>query len=107
MTANPNWPEVQEALLKEPLVNGKKQTASDQPDIVARVFELKNNALLQDIKYGLFGNCVAHIHTIEFQKRGLPHAHILIFFHHDDKIKDADHVDTIVSAQILDPVTQP
>ena len=45
--------------------------------------------------------------TIQFQKRGLPHAHILIFFHHDDKIKDADHVYTIVSAQIPDPVTQP
>ncbi|KAG6897600.1 hypothetical protein C0995_010319, partial [Termitomyces sp. Mi166 len=55
MTANPNWPEVQEALLKEPAVNGKKQTASDRPDIVARVFELKKNALLQDIKKGLFG----------------------------------------------------
>ena len=29
MTANPNWPEVQEALLKELLVYGKRQTASD------------------------------------------------------------------------------
>ncbi|KAG6895016.1 hypothetical protein C0993_010316, partial [Termitomyces sp. T159_Od127] len=60
------WAEIEEALLKEPTVNGKKQTASDQPDIVARVFELKKNAFLKEIKDGLFGRCVAHVHTIEF-----------------------------------------
>ena len=29
MTANPTWAEIQEALLKELSVNGKKQTAAD------------------------------------------------------------------------------
>ncbi|KAG5347453.1 hypothetical protein C0989_011811 [Termitomyces sp. Mn162] len=29
MTANPKWSEIEEALLKEPAVNGKKQTAAD------------------------------------------------------------------------------
>ncbi|KAG6863125.1 hypothetical protein C0993_012774, partial [Termitomyces sp. T159_Od127] len=48
------WAEIEKALLKEPAVNGKKQTASDQLDIVARVFELKKNALLKEIKDGLF-----------------------------------------------------
>ncbi|KAG5318544.1 hypothetical protein C0989_001150, partial [Termitomyces sp. Mn162] len=55
MTANPKWLEIEEALLKEPAVNGKKQTAADQPDIVARVFELKKNAVVK-IKEGLFGS---------------------------------------------------
>ncbi|KAG6880715.1 hypothetical protein C0993_004981, partial [Termitomyces sp. T159_Od127] len=55
MTANPKWAEIEEALLKEPAVNGKKQTASDQPDIIAKVFELKKNALLKEIKDGLLG----------------------------------------------------
>ncbi|KNZ74844.1 hypothetical protein J132_06066 [Termitomyces sp. J132] len=80
MTANLKWSEIEEAPLKEPAVNGKKQTAADQPDIVARVFELKKNAVVKEIKEGLFGSCVAYVHTIEFQKRGLPHMHILIFF---------------------------
>ncbi|KNZ73372.1 hypothetical protein J132_07670 [Termitomyces sp. J132] len=107
MTAMPKWSEIEEALLKEPAVNGKKQTAADQPDIVARVFELKKNAVVKKIKEGLFGSYVAYVHTIEFQKRGLPHMHILIFFHCHHRIKDAPDVDSIVSAQIPDPVTQP
>ncbi|KAG5736109.1 hypothetical protein E4T56_gene6318 [Termitomyces sp. T112] len=107
MTANPKWSEIEEALLKEPAVNGKKQTAADRPDIVARVFELKKNAVVKEIKEGLFGSCVAYVHTIEFQKRGLPHMHILIFFHCHHRIKDAPDVDSIVSAQIPDLVTQP
>ncbi|KAG5729795.1 hypothetical protein E4T56_gene963 [Termitomyces sp. T112] len=107
MTANPKWSEIEEALLKEPAVNGKKQTAADQPDIVARVFELKKNAVVKEIKEGLFGSCVAYVHIIEFQKRGLPYMHILIFFHHHHRIKDAPDVDSIVSAQIPDPVAQP
>ncbi|KNZ79781.1 hypothetical protein J132_08593 [Termitomyces sp. J132] len=107
MTANPKWSEIEEALLKKPAVNGKRQTAADRPDIVARVFELKKNAVVKEIKEGFFGSCVAYVHTIEFQKRGLPHMHILIFFHRHHRIKDAPDVDSIVSAQIPDPVTQP
>ncbi|KXN86259.1 hypothetical protein AN958_10312, partial [Leucoagaricus sp. SymC.cos] len=100
MTANPNWEEIQSALLPG-------QTASDRPDIVARVFEQKKKALLKEIMNGLFGKCVAKVDTNEFQKRGLPHIHILIFFHSLDKIRDANHVDTIVSAKIPDRILHP
>lgn len=81
MTANPNWPEIQEALLKDEgdNPNGKKQTAADRPDIVARVFQLKKEAVLKEIREGLFGKVGGLVHTIEFQKRGLPHMHLLIF----------------------------
>jgi hypothetical protein len=113
MTANPNWPEIQEQLLWEvPPGAGanrrrRKQNAHDRPDICARVFELKKNELLKDIQDGLFGRVVAIVHTIEFQKRGLPHMHALIFLHPDDKILDANQVDRIVSAQIPDPDLEP
>ena len=73
MTSNPNWPEVNDALLKEPTVNGVQQTAVERPDIVVCVFEEKKKALLKEIKDGLFGKTAAMVHTIEFQKRGLPH----------------------------------
>ena len=49
---NKNLVEIQEALLKEPTVDGQRQTAVDQPDIVACVFEEKKNALLKEIKDG-------------------------------------------------------
>ena len=114
MTANPNWPEIQEQLLWEvPPGAGanhhqrRKQKASDRPDIVARVFEMKKNELLKEVKDGLFGRVPVMVHTIEFQKRGLPHMHLLIFLKDEDKIRDAAHVDRIVSAQLPDPEQHP
>ena len=113
MTCNPNWPEIQDQLFWEvppgPGANHqrRKQRASDRPDIVARVFEAKKNAVLKEIKDGKFGRVVAIFHTIEFQKRGLPHMHCLIFLHPDDKIHDANQVDNIVSAQLPDKNRNP
>ena len=108
MTANPKWPEIEQELLE--LAGGdhtRKQTAADRPDIVARVFHLKKEALLKKIKNGFFGDMKADVYTIEFQKRGLPHMHLLIFLSEEHKIRDAAMVDSIVCAQLPDPVTQP
>ena len=113
MTANPNWPEIQDNLLWEvppgPGANHqrRRQKATDRPDIVACIFEQRKNAALKDIQNGLFGRVQAMVYTIEFQKRGLPHMHLLIFLHPDDKIYDANQVDNIVSAQLPDPTLEP
>ena len=41
-------------------------------------FRLKKKAILKDIlENGVLGNTVAHIYTIEFQKRSLPHIYLL------------------------------
>ena len=94
MTCNPRWPEIQ-AQLKE------GQSAQDRPDIVARVFKLKKDQLMQDIKSGgVLGKVVAHMHVVEFQKRGLPHAHILIILADQDRSITPDFVDSIISAEI-------
>jgi hypothetical protein len=45
---------------------------------------------------------VAHIHTIEFQKRGLPHAHILLWLQAGDKPLTPDQIDEICCAEIPD-----
>ena len=79
-------------------------------DIVARVFHLKKEALLKKLKdkdHPFFGEMVADVYTIEFQKRGLPHIHILIFLREDLKIRDVAMVDAIVRAELPDPVTEP
>ena len=63
MTCNPAWEEVTRALLPG-------QRPEDRPDVVARVFNLKLQRLLDDIKQGAFGGKVGHLSVIEFQKRG-------------------------------------
>ena len=40
------------------------------------------------------------MHTIEFQKRGLPHVHLLLFLHPDNKHPTSDEIDQIISAKI-------
>ena len=69
MTCNADWPEILNALLPG-------QTANDRPDIVARVFGLKLQMMLHDLRTA-FGRSVGLMAAVEWQKRGLPHAHIL------------------------------
>jgi len=48
-TANPNWKEIQDELLPH-------QSATDRPDLVVRVFHLKQQDLLAEIhSEGIFG----------------------------------------------------
>ena len=53
------------------------QQAVDRPDLVARVFYQKQQALLKIIHDGYFGTVTGFVYTIEYQKRGLPHMHLL------------------------------
>src|SRR5277367_3878334 len=100
MTCNPNWPEIQSTLLPG-------QKAEDRPDIVTRVFNMKKDALLKEVKSGIFGRYVASVHTIEFQKRSLPHMHLLIFLGPECKICTPSDVDRVTCAQIPDPELHP
>lgn len=47
-----------------------------------------------------FGKVTAHLHVIEFQKRGLPHAHLLIFSANADKPRTPQQIDLMVCAQL-------
>uniref|UniRef100_A0A0D3AV46 ATP-dependent DNA helicase n=1 Tax=Brassica oleracea var. oleracea TaxID=109376 RepID=A0A0D3AV46_BRAOL len=42
----------------------------------------------------------AALHRIEFQKRGLPHAHILLWFGNSSRTPSAEEVDEIISAEL-------
>lgn len=100
MTCNPKWPDIVEYIGHE--------SANYRPDIIVRVFKIKLKELIDDIvKKGIFGRVVSIIYTIEFQKRGLPHAHILITLHDDDKICGPVEIDKVVSAEIPSIQTQP
>ena len=49
----------------------------------------------------------AVIYAIEFQKRGLPHAHILVFLKENYKCKGPSEIDQIISAEIPDKDVDP
>ena len=84
------------------------QTASDRPDLVARVFNLKLKAFLANlIKHNMLGVVTAYIYVVEFQKRGLPHAHILLIIAQDDLLHTPDDYDKVVCAELPDPVEDP
>nr|XP_025676655.2 uncharacterized protein LOC112776643 [Arachis hypogaea] len=96
-TCNPKWPEIVDHLSTRGL------KAEDRPDIVCRMFKMKLDTLIKDLRVNmLFGRVVAVVYTIEFQKRGLPHVHILLFLHEGDKYPTPDDIDNIISAEIPD-----
>jgi len=55
----------------------------------------------------VLGHVTAYVYTIEFQKRGLPHAHVVLFLADADKPRTTDDVDQLVSADIPDLQLQP
>ena len=76
------------------------QRPEHRPDLVSRVFHLHLAELLTDIKdRHVLGVPVAYVHVIEFQKRGLPHCHMLIILRGETR----DDIDRLICAEIPDP----
>ncbi|XP_061372128.1 uncharacterized protein LOC133314638 [Gastrolobium bilobum] len=102
ITCNPKWPEISRFLKARTL------NAEDRPDILCRVFKFKLDQLLQDLRNGhILGKINGYVCTIEFQKRGLPHAHILLFLHSSNKPESALDIDKLISAEIPDKDCDP
>ncbi|XP_076908312.1 uncharacterized protein LOC143565126 [Bidens hawaiensis] len=102
ITCNPNWPEVKR-FLKDTKLN-----LEDRPDRLCWLFNVKLDAMIKLMKdKSLFGIVQAVVYTIEFQKRGLLHAHICIFLHPGSKIHNPKDVDKFISAEIPNKDTDP
>ncbi|GJX72167.1 DNA helicase [Tanacetum coccineum] len=84
-TCNAKWPEIQEYMEAFP-----ELTTADRADIVDRVFEQK-----------------VLLYTIEFQKRGLPHCHSLLWVTPASKIREDTDVDKYISAELPNPSEDP
>ncbi|XP_057425867.1 uncharacterized protein LOC130719249 [Lotus japonicus] len=102
MTCNANWQEIKS------FVESRGSRPDERPYILVRIFKMKVNQLMKDFKNGhLFGKVDAGMYTIEFQKRGLPHAHILIWLQGENELKIGDDIDKVISAELPDPVLYP
>ncbi|CAH9106191.1 unnamed protein product, partial [Cuscuta epithymum] len=102
-TCNPKWPEIIR------YVDDKGLNPDDRPDILSRVFKLKLELLIKDLKENkLFGDVKAVVYTVEFQKRGLPHAHIVLWLSMTERSANPSvMIDRIISAEIPDEYADP
>ncbi|PWZ33301.1 ATP-dependent DNA helicase PIF1 [Zea mays] len=94
MTCNPNWDEIRRELLPG-------QTPQDRPDLVVRVFHAKLQELKHRLtKHDILGKVRAYVYVVEFQKRGLPHAHFLLIMQRKYKLTCPEQYDLLISAEI-------
>ncbi|VEN49979.1 unnamed protein product [Callosobruchus maculatus] len=97
-TCNPQWTEIRQELFPG-------QSPIDRHDITARVFKRKLKSLMDFIvKHRIFGATRCWMYSVEWQKRGLPHAHILIWL--VEKIRP-NEIDDVISAEIPDNLEDP
>ncbi|XP_057723335.1 uncharacterized protein LOC130939233 [Arachis stenosperma] len=102
LTCNPNWLEFQR------YTNRDQVPIADRPDIACRVFHAKMKCLLNDLKNGVFFCPLnAGMYTIEFQKRGLLHAHILLWLDGRNRLQNIEIVDELICAELPNPMKFP
>ena len=100
-TTNPNWSEIRSLL-------NPGEEPRDRPDLCARVFKAKFDALMDDIlKKDVLGSVLAHSATIEWQKRGLTHVHILLIMEHESKPRSHLDINKVISAELPDHNVNP
>jgi hypothetical protein len=94
-TCNPYWVEIQERLRPG-------QQWFDIPVVVARVFKRKLTQFIECLKtsFPKAGDLIYVIHRVEFQKRGAPHAHILVRYSHE--LLSPHDIDSVISAELPD-----
>jgi hypothetical protein len=74
----------------------------DRPDLVSRVFRAKFEELRRRLLYNdILGKVKAYVYVVEFQMRGLPHAHWLLIMQRKYKITCPEQYDMIISAELL------
>lgn len=99
-TTNPLWHEITNSLLSG-------QSAADQPDLTVRVFNMYKTCLIDELmKDYVLGDTFGYIYTIEFQKRGLPHIHLLLTLSPNFRPTTPEQVDSIVRTTWLDPIEE-
>ncbi|KAI3675989.1 hypothetical protein L1987_85585 [Smallanthus sonchifolius] len=102
-TCNVKWPEI-----KREMQRLQCSSAQDRPDIIARVFQMKVESFIKFLRSTKpFGKVAADLYTIEFQKRGLPHCHTLLWVTSPYKIRSPEQVDRFIIADIPDQLSDP
>ena len=100
-TANGQWEDTKASLFEG-------QDPLRRPDMVVRLFHAKLEEFKNDIlKKQKMGRVKAYSYVIEFQKRGLPHVHMVVWLDERDAPKTPEDIDRFLTAEIPDPKTSP
>ncbi|KAL3076492.1 hypothetical protein niasHS_011813 [Heterodera schachtii] len=93
-TGNPKWPEIDETLRV-------RQNYAHRPDIVCRIFMDKAAEFIRDVtERGVLGKVAGWCYSVEHQKRGMPHIHMLLILERGVRIDTPQQVDEYVCARI-------
>ncbi|XP_076062385.1 uncharacterized protein LOC143037725 [Oratosquilla oratoria] len=105
-TMNPRWEELNEAIEQTDSSSASRHRSdNDRPDLVSRIFKLKVDSIMDDLtNKNIFGRVKAFLYSIEWQKRGLPHVHILLWM--EERV-NAELVGSVISAEIPDKEKEP
>lgn len=77
------------------------QKPQDRHDVIATVIHLKVKKLIDLLTKGsIFSPCRCYMFTVEWQKRGLPHMHVLLWLR--DRIMPTN-IDNVISVEIPNP----
>ncbi|XP_027177658.1 uncharacterized protein LOC113776796 [Coffea eugenioides] len=86
----------------------RRRYLDDRPDLLARVFRAKFELLKSEVlNKQIFGEVAAYVYVIEFQKRGFPHAHMLLILKLEYKLLNPESYDRVVCAKIPDRFKHP
>ena len=105
-TCNPYYPEFKEAAsIKFDDNSTIEQPLQDyHPYLITRITKLKFDTIINDIdKEHITGKLAAYVYTIEFQKRGLPHVHLLLIMTPQDQIHNPVEIDDFISGEFQIP----
>ena len=74
---------------------------------MTRVFQEKLKSLLGElIKDSVLGKVICNTYVVEWQKRGLPHAHVLLILDSEHKIRNDADIDKIVTDEISNKIKE-
>jgi hypothetical protein len=91
LTCNTEWPEIKDAL-------APGTVAFDNPAVVCEVFHQRLASFLHNLRNGKYfdGRKTTYlIHVIEYQERGLPHAHISFRLEDMPDVKSSEYNDLL------------
>ena len=91
LTCSPYWKDILDELLPG-------ENAADRPEVIVRVFRGRLEKLIAYLKDSFCGKRKYIIKVIEYQRRGRPHAHIVLSC--EDAPTTADEVQRFISCEV-------